>query len=94
MKIAVGLSGGVDSAVAALLLKREGHDVTGITMKLWREGRYMGGERDACFGPGEAEDIAAAEAFARNTRKSSSTTSAASARRGGLLILASYATAT
>ena len=39
MKIAVGLSGGVDSAVAALLLKREGHDVTGITMKLWREGR-------------------------------------------------------
>ena len=64
MKIAVGLSGGVDSAVAALLLKREGHDVTGITMKLWREGRYMGGERDACFGPGEAEDIAAAEAFA------------------------------
>ena len=64
MKIAVGLSGGVDSAVAALLLKREGHDVTGITMKLWREGRYMGGERDACFGPGEAEDIAAAESFA------------------------------
>ena len=47
MKIAVGLSGGVDSAVAALLLKREGHDVTGITMKLWREGRYRGGGRDA-----------------------------------------------
>ena len=64
MKIAVGLSGGVDSAVAALLLKREGHEVTGITMKLWREGRYMGGERDACFGPGEAEDIAAAESLA------------------------------
>ena len=64
MKIAVGLSGGVDSAVAALLMKRAGHDVVGITMKLWREGRYKGGERDACFGPGEAEDIAAAEAFA------------------------------
>ena len=64
MRIAVGLSGGVDSAVAALLLKRAGHEVAGVTMKLWREGRYRGGERDACFGPGEAEDIAAAAAFA------------------------------
>ena len=64
MKIAVGLSGGVDSAVAALLLKRAGHEVVGVTMKLWREGRYKGGDRDACFGPGEADDIAAARAFA------------------------------
>ena len=56
MKVAVGLSGGVDSSVAALLLKERGHEVVGLTMKLWR-GTYKGGLRDACYGPGEAEDI-------------------------------------
>ena len=65
MKIAVGLSGGVDSSVAAALLKSQGHEVVGITMKLWREGRYRGGSKDACFGPGEAEDIAHAEKLCR-----------------------------
>ena len=65
MKISVGLSGGVDSSVAAALLKRQGHEVVGITMKLWREGRYRGGSKDACFGPGEAEDIARAESLCR-----------------------------
>ena len=34
-KIMVGMSGGVDSSVAACLLLRQGYDVTGVTFKLW-----------------------------------------------------------
>ena len=53
------MSGGVDSSVAALLLKEQGHEVIGATMFIWNENHknLKGGHKNACYGPDEKEDI-------------------------------------
>ena len=50
-RVMVMMSGGVDSSVAAALLREGGHDVTGVTLKLW------GGESDSgCCSVADVED--------------------------------------
>ncbi len=41
MKIAVAMSGGVDSSAAAALLKEQGHELVGFTMQLWNQNRNI-----------------------------------------------------
>jgi tRNA-specific 2-thiouridylase len=48
MKIAVAMSGGVDSSVAAYLLKKQGHEIIGIFMHLWADPEFSEAENKCC----------------------------------------------
>jgi tRNA-specific 2-thiouridylase len=64
IKVAVGLSGGVDSSVAAALLRKQDYDVYGITMEIYDgSAHFDGSAKHACYGPGEKEDIESAAAI-------------------------------
>ncbi|MDC1095784.1 tRNA 2-thiouridine(34) synthase MnmA [Pelagibacteraceae bacterium] len=61
-KIVVAMSGGVDSSVAAGLMKEEGYNVTGITLKLYDDSKQTNNGRQCCAG----RDILDAKRVAEN----------------------------
>lgn len=56
-RVVVGMSGGVDSSVAALLLRDTGYETRGVTMSIYSGGPTEGPTVDSCYGPGEQGDI-------------------------------------
>ena len=66
-KIAVAMSGGVDSSVVAALLKDRGHTTIGIMMSIWDgESSVVEHRQHGCYGPEEQDDIEDARKVAWN----------------------------
>lgn len=62
--VLVGLSGGVDSAVAAALLLRQGYRVIGASMRTWEGGNARGKSKHGCYGADNEKNIEQARSIA------------------------------
>ncbi len=65
-RVLLGMSGGVDSSVAGYLLREQGYDVVGVTMKVWPQDCISRAE-DKCCGPQAIADARERGAFVRHS---------------------------
>ena len=54
MRVVVAMSGGVDSSAAAALLKEQGHEVIGMTLRVWSS--ESSGQCGTCCSPDDIDD--------------------------------------
>jgi len=67
-RVAIGLSGGIDSSISAYILKKQGYNVIGLTMAIWDGSVKIASNchTNACYGPDEEKDIEFARALCKN----------------------------
>lgn len=65
IRVAVGMSGGVDSTMTALFFKKQDFDVSGLTMKIWDNAYNFQETARGCYGPGAEKNITGARKAAK-----------------------------